>query len=373
MPAYKVLVVDDSAFMRKMISDMISEVPQFQVIATAKNGKDAVEKVKELNPDVVTMDVEMPEMNGLQAVKAIMEEHPVPIIMLSSLTEAGAKETIMALEFGAIDFIRKPSGSISLDVYKVSSLLAEKLKVAVGTKVRKIEAAPSRPLFRPAQPAMRPPGQVAKPEKPKAPDLPERSSSASHKFTQIVAIGTSTGGPRALQQVLSGIPEQFPAPILIVQHMPPNFTKSLAHRLDTLSPIHVVEAEDGTVVHSGTAYIAPGGYHMSLLHESTGSYRIRLTKDEPRNGHRPSVEVLFESLLPFKELTRHVVIMTGMGSDGARAMQTLKAAGVESTIAESEETCVVYGMPRAAVELNCVKYVLPLPEISEKLIHLVET
>lgn len=371
MPAYKVLVVDDSAFMRKMISDMISEVPQFQVIATAKNGKDAVEKVKELNPDVVTMDVEMPEMNGLQAVKAIMEEHPVPIIMLSSLTEDGAKETIMALEFGAVDFIRKPSGSISLDVYKVSSLLAEKLKVAVTTKVRKIDSAPSRSLLKPAQPAMRPPRPVVQPEMPKSSVFPERA--VSQKFSQIVAIGTSTGGPRALQQVLSRIPERFPAPILIVQHMPPNFTKSLAHRLDTLSPVHVVEAEDAMIVQSGTAYIAPGGYHMGLLHESSGNYRIRLTKDEPRNGHRPSVEVLFESMLPYKELTRHVVIMTGMGSDGARAMQALRAAGVESTIAESEETCVVYGMPRAAVELNCVKYVLPLHEISEKLIHLVES
>jgi two-component system chemotaxis response regulator CheB len=346
MPPYQVLVVDDSIFMRKLISDLISENPLYNVIATAKNGKDAIEKTKLHKPDVVTMDVEMPEMDGLQALKIIMKEIPTPVIMLSNLTIAGANETIQALEWGAIDFVKKPSGTISLDMHKIKHLLFEKLNIAVNSKVK------NNSNFTNAMERKSP--QIKK-------ALP-------FGFNQIVAIGTSTGGPRALQQVISMIPEAFPAPIVIVQHMPPNFTKSLAQRLDAISNIHVVEAENGLPLETSTAYIAPGGFHMTIYKDGAKNYCIRTSKEDPRSGHRPSVDMLFESLVPLTELKKYVVLMTGMGSDGAKGMLALKNAGAISTIAESEETCVVYGMPRAAVELQCVDHLLPQQKIAEQLI-----
>jgi two-component system, chemotaxis family, protein-glutamate methylesterase/glutaminase len=347
--------------MRKIISDLISENPQFTIVGTAKNGIEAIEKVKLLRPDAVTMDIEMPEMNGLDALQRIMMEQPTPIIMLSSLTQEGASETIRALEFGAVDFIRKPSGSISLDLYKVKQLLHEKLQIAVKAKPRSTQptSLPTKvlqpPIIKSNVSMMRPPDPKAVP------------SSGGTNFDHLVAIGTSTGGPRALHQVVSHIPAGFPAPILIVQHMPPNFTKSLAQRLNDISQIQVVEAQDGDVLHTATAYVAPGGWHMTAYRDSFKSYKIRLTKEEPRSGHRPSVDVMFESLLGMSELKRHIVLMTGMGSDGAKGMLSLMQSGVTTTIAESEETCVVYGMPRAAVELKAAMHVLPQQEIASKL------
>jgi two-component system chemotaxis response regulator CheB len=365
---YKILIVDDSIFMRKIITDLITEDNHFQVIATAKNGKEAVELVKKLKPDAITMDIEMPEMNGLDALKVIMAEMPTPVIMLSSLTQDGARETIVALERGAVDFIGKPSGSISLDLRRVRETLLEKLNIAVRTNVSKFKSSPppnSLPLMR--KPA------------PKQEHIPKAvnglvtgvaasgQGQASQQVQQIVAIGTSTGGPRALHQVISQIPGPFPAPIVIVQHMPPNFTKSLAQRLHSISQLQVMEAENGMILQNGSVYVAPGGYHMTVARHGPGSYKIHISQEEPRGGHRPSVDVLFESLLPMKELKRHIVIMTGMGADGAKGMLALKNAGAVTTIAESEETCIVYGMPRAAVELKCVMHVLPQQEIALKL------
>ncbi|MFE5319582.1 chemotaxis response regulator protein-glutamate methylesterase [Paenibacillus sp. NPDC056579] len=378
MRIYDILVVDDSIFMRKIISDLISEDPQFRVVATAKNGKEAVELIKKLKPNAVTMDIEMPEMNGLDALKTIMSEHPTPIIMLSSLTQEGARETIIALERGAVDFVGKPSGSISLDLHKVKTALIEKLHIAVKTNVNKFNAklAPPNPLRfnKPAgeSKASIPSAPVAQPA-PKPYKQEGNHSSGklmnppASQVQQLAAIGTSTGGPRALHQVISNIPGDFAAPVVIVQHMPPNFTKSLAQRLDSVSELTVVEAEDGMILHNGTAYVAPGGFHMMVARNGPGMYKIHLCKEDPRNGHRPSVDVLFESLLPLKELRRHIVLMTGMGSDGAKGMLALKQAGAVTTIAESEETCIVYGMPRAAVELQCVSHILPQQEIAHML------
>ncbi|MEI7027313.1 protein-glutamate methylesterase/protein-glutamine glutaminase [Paenibacillus sp. y28] len=364
MTRSKVLVVDDSVFMRKIISDLISEAPEFEVIATAKNGKEAVEKVASLKPDIVTMDVEMPEMNGLDALKLIMQQNPTPVIMLSSLTEAGAKETILALEWGAVDFVRKPSGSVSLDLYKVKIQLLEKLRTASKTRIKYVPASPPpAPVLPPKE--TKPAAAIAFPlrDKPKV-------KMTSPIFDQIVAIGTSTGGPKALQQVLTRLPASFPAPVVIVQHMPPGFTKSLAERLDMLSEIRVVEAEDDMILYASTAYIAPGGYHMKIVSHGPSQYRIRLNKEDPRGGHRPSVDILFESLIPVAGLKRHAVLMTGMGSDGARGMLGLRQAGAVSTLAEAEETCVVYGMPRSAVELGGAMYVEPLHQIPAKLVQL---
>ncbi|NOV03149.1 protein-glutamate methylesterase/protein-glutamine glutaminase [Paenibacillus planticolens] len=364
MAQYNILVVDDSVFMRRIISDLISENPQYNIIGTAKNGQEAIEQVKLLRPDAVTMDVEMPVMNGLDALQRIMAEQPTPVIMLSSLTEAGAAETIKALEWGAVDFIRKPSGSISLDLYKVKQLLHEKLQMAVRTKLRSFQPIGQPPLLTKRNQA---PLARNKTGLFRQPDVPKTITEGSMHFDHLVGIGTSTGGPRALHQVISNIPAGFPAPILIVQHMPPNFTKSLAQRLNDVSQIQVVEAAEGDVLKTATAYVAPGGWHMIVHKEANRTYKIRLTKDEPRSGHRPSVDVMFESLLCLSELKRHVVLMTGMGSDGARGMLSLRQSGIQTTIAESEETCVVYGMPRAAVEMQAAMHVLPQHNIAARL------
>ncbi|MFF2908577.1 chemotaxis response regulator protein-glutamate methylesterase [Paenibacillus sp. NPDC057934] len=468
MKPYKVLVVDDSAFMRKIISDLIENDADFQVTATAANGREAIEKVNDLRPDLVTMDVEMPEMNGLEALKIIMAERPLPVIMLSGINEEGMKETILALEWGAFDFIRKPSISSSQDIIAVGESLREQMKEAMlarhqrqirETAIKAIEVKPVEPIAPQGQtiqpsiqpvrknlefPAKRsglsaskpaeadrgikltevvdtatlsqkkaateskatkksvlPPPTSPKPASEKlmnrlkperesmhilrsqteviaepvvvtgAPST-DRKSSPVKGLSKIVAVGCSTGGPRALKALLENIPADFPAPIVIVQHMPPNFTKSLAQRLNTFSPLEVAEAEPGMVLRQGAAYIAPGGYHMKVVQSSGGQYTLSLTKEEARNGHRPSVDTLFESLLPLTSLERHAVLMTGMGSDGARMMNALYESGVCSTFAESEETCVVYGMPRSAVELQCVRHILPLQEIAPRLVQAVK-
>lgn len=413
MSKKRVLVVDDSVFMRRIVSDLVGEHPDFQVIGTAKNGVEAVQMAKELQPDCITMDVEMPEMNGLEALKRIMSENPLPVIMLSSLTKEGAMETIQALEAGAIDFVQKPSGSISLDLFKVKEMLHERLEIAVKSNIRRLNPILSAPAAippqadpapakappvkeHPAGPVKRtmPPSPAAEPPKPfrpavqperkherpalrpepkpiplVAPPLKPAASAVKGPVKHLVALGTSTGGPRALQQVLTGLPEDFPAPIVIVQHMPPNFTNSLAVRLNSNCRIQVVEGQDGMVLEQGTAYIAPGGFQMRVISDGNGVYRLGVTAEPPRGGHKPSVDTLFESVLSLQELKRHIVIMTGMGSDGAKTMLELKKQGVATTIAESEETCVVYGMPRAAVELGCVDHLLPVQEIPNQLIR----
>ncbi|SEF58449.1 chemotaxis response regulator protein-glutamate methylesterase [Paenibacillus sp. UNC499MF] len=379
MEPYRILVVDDSVFMRKIITDLIEEDPNFRVVAVAKNGAEAVDKTKELKPHAVTMDIEMPEMNGLEALERIMAATPTPVIMLSSLTMSGAAETIRALELGAIDFIRKPSGSISLDLFKVKQLLHEKLRIAVKTRMQ--YQPPIEPAKRPER-FVQPPAPFVKPSP--AAEVPRRPAASPQEagkpagaagagglrgFQHLVAIGTSTGGPRALQKVLSGLPADFPAPVLIVQHMPPNFTKSLSQRLNDQCAVRVVEAEEAQLLEAGTAYVAPGGLHMTVVRGDDKKYRISLSKSEPVSGHRPSVDKLFQSLLLLKELTRHAVIMTGMGSDGARTIGELRKDGAATTIAESEETCVVYGMPRVAVENGAAMFVLPLGDIAPKLVE----
>ncbi|MGN7356030.1 protein-glutamate methylesterase/protein-glutamine glutaminase [Paenibacillus sp. SAF-054] len=427
MSPYKVIVVDDSAFMRKIFSDLIEKDPAFQVIDSAVNGKEAVEKITRLKPDVVTMDVEMPEMNGLEALKLIMAEHPLPVIMLSGINEEGMKETIMALESGAFDFIRKPSLTYAQHIEQVGDALLEQLKAAMSARERraafraeeekrqqqKVESVsmPSHaanvpkvigknqePHKREAalplkqEPAAKIQESRAKPKKEKpvppvskskrepvfgqesavsAPPHGLHAQEQQEGFRQIVAIGCSTGGPRALKAVLEKLPGDLPAPVVIVQHMPPNFTKSLAQRLNTFSALEVMEAEHGMTLKAGCAYVAPGGRHMRVAQGSGGRYTLVLSDDEPLNGHRPSVDVLFESLLPLAPLKRHAVLMTGMGSDGARMMKRLYDSGITSTFAESEETCVVYGMPRSAVEMNCVSHVLPLQEIAAGVVRAV--
>lgn len=424
MVPYRVLVVDDSPFMRKIFSDLIVQDPQFTIVATASNGLEAIEAVKKWKPDAVTLDLEMPELNGIEALQRIMSEQPTPIIMLSGISEENTRETIKALQYGAFDFIRKPMGAFSNDIVRVGELLLEKLRIAVlmrryssvngledipaipGVKTERLqpvkraktleeESIRKRRLLQPEQQAeareaavpaqeVKSSSAMKKLPKPLMEEIvpivplaaaledsmnrkqPKKRLTAADKFDHVIAIGTSTGGPRALHEVICSLPAELAAPILIVQHMPPKFTKSLAQRLDSFSGLEVIEAAQGDRLKAGVVYVAPGGHHMELAKDHAGYY-VQLTQKPPRNGHRPSVDVLFESLTPFDELRRHAVIMTGMGSDGAKGMKALVDSGAESAIAESEQTCVVYGMPRSAIENGCVKTVLPLQQIAAEL------
>jgi two-component system, chemotaxis family, protein-glutamate methylesterase/glutaminase len=356
----KVLVVDDSAFMRKLITDFLSEAPNIEVVGIARNGQDAIEKIKELKPHVVTLDIEMPVMNGLEALKRIMEEHPVPVVMLSSTTKEGAENTVLSMQYGAIDFIAKPSGPISLDLHKIKEEIITKVLLASRANLRtfgKSEVKKINPVPFP---------NYSKIET-------EEFSSNVHRGQEkkkIVCIGTSTGGPRALQQVLMRLPETIQAPILIVQHMPKGFTKSLATRLDSLCKIHVKEAEDGELLKNGTAYIAPGGFHLKVT-KRRNVPAIQIDESPERNGHRPSVDVMFESISTLYDYEKIAVIMTGMGSDGTEGLKHLRQSGYVKAVAESEETAVVFGMPKAAITANLVDDVVPLNKIAEMIMKYV--
>ncbi|MGN7386796.1 protein-glutamate methylesterase/protein-glutamine glutaminase [Sporosarcina sp. SAFN-015] len=356
--------------MRKLVSEMLSKHPLLEVVGIARNGKDAVEKVVELRPDAVTMDIEMPLMNGLEALKQIMEQQPTPVVMLSSTTEIGAENTMNAMEYGAVDFVAKPGGAISLNLHEVEQEIVA--KVVAATKV-KISTLVKQPIVERVQAIQR--------------DFPDKettirsmsslTTSQDKKISKVletfVIIGTSTGGPRALQEVLTRLPSDLNAPILIVQHMPPGFTKSLAQRLDGLSDIQVKEAEDGEPLLKGVAYIAPGGKHLKFEKCKTG-YCVRLDiMEPPRMGHRPSVDVLLESAAAIQELQYVTAIMTGMGHDGREGMLQLKTACKTITIAESEKTSVVYGMPKAIKEAGLADQVVDVQYIAEAITEILHS
>lgn len=355
MNKVKVLVVDDSAFMRKLISDFLSEHPRLHVVGTARDGQEALQKIEQLNPDVVTLDVEMPVMNGLETLKHIMQKKPLPVVMISSTTTEGAENTILALQYGAVDFIAKPSGTISLDLYKIRDKMIEKVLLASEANLRTVKIKQKM--------SMLPQKQYSKI------GVSERNNAIGKK--KIIAIGTSTGGPRALQHVLTKFPATIDAPILIVQHMPKGFTKSLATRLDSLCNIRVKEAEDGEVIQKGTAYIAPGGNHLYVKRVGT-SLAIHLDEAAPRNGHRPSVDVMFESLSALTDYEKVAVIMTGMGSDGTAGLKQLKASGNTFVVAESAESSVVFGMPKSAIAANVVDEIVHVDDIAEAVMRHVQ-
>ncbi|WP_203246242.1 protein-glutamate methylesterase/protein-glutamine glutaminase [Sporosarcina beigongshangi] len=375
----KALVVDDSAFMRKLISDFLSGHPDIEVIGTARNGQEAVEKVRTLKPDVVTMDVEMPIMNGLEALKEIMDKHPVPIVMLSSTTKIGAENTILAMEYGAVDFVAKPGGAISLNLHEVQGEIVEKVIAALGVRMSTLtQKMPSQRLSASVVPKVaskqvEPQVKMPSSESPSSPVKSRSKIKISKMGKMFVIIGTSTGGPRALQEVLTGLPASIGVPILIVQHMPPGFTKSLADRLDGLCNIHVKEAEDGELLENGTAYIAPGGKHLKM--EKKGmNYFVKLDAiDPPRMGHRPSVDVLLESAAENTDVNYLTVIMTGMGYDGKVGMEVLRKNGRTVTIAESAKTSVVYGMPKAVKEAGLTDEVVDLHNISETILEIIKS
>lgn len=350
--AIKVLVVDDSSFMRKVITDILANNNGIEVAATARNGLEAIELAEKLKPDVITLDIEMPVMDGLSCLKALMEKDFIPVIMLSSLTKEGADCTIEALGYGAVDFITKPRNIFDMSGEEKQQEIVFKVKTAARLKGRKKTVA-KIPI-------------PIKGSRDKG-DIKNRDSMLEH----IVAIGTSTGGPKALQNVVPFIPGGIPAAFLIVQHMPPGFTKSLAERLDSISQIRVKEAEDGDIVRAGCAYIAPGGNHMLVEKLQSGEIKIKLSNAQPIGGHRPSVNAMMLSVSELELKNTIGVIMTGMGADGSEGIVNIKKRTNGYIIAQDEESCVVYGMPKMAVQTGVVDTVVPLNQISNEIIRIV--
>ncbi len=338
-----VLVVDDSAFMRRAISTMLDNDPEIEVVGVAHNGEEALEKVRELNPDVVTMDIEMPRMDGLTALRHIMMEMPRPVIMISSLTNEGAEATLKAMELGAVDFIPKQLSKVSLQIIKIEEELQQKVKTVARRKVRSPMAA-----------------RVRRTAQDKVVTVPKADRRT--QVRDIVAIGVSTGGPPAVQKLLSMLPEKFPACILIAQHMPKAFTGPFAKRLNDTCAITVKEAEAGDRVKDGVVFIAPGGSHLSITQRVT---HIDVTvSQEPRDSlYKPSANVLISSVAEGVGRRGLGIILTGMGSDGLEGIRALKERGGKA-LAQSDSTCVVYGMPKAIVQNGLADGVVDIEDMA---------
>ncbi len=348
----RVLIVDDSAFMRNALSRMLSSDSEITVVGTAKDGLEAIEKVVSLKPDVVTMDVEMPRMDGVTALRHIMEQNPLPVIMVSSLTDKGAKVTLDALDLGAVDFIPKNLSDLSINIVRIQEDLLEK----IGHFGRKgLPLRHRKPVQAPASAATE---SVARP-----------CHATGVRRVGIVTIGTSTGGPKALQEIIPRLPVNFPVPVVVAQHMPPNFTKYFADRLNQLSRIRVKEAEEGDRLEPGTVMIAPGRGHMRIKKRGI-EVTVTISEDPGEFIYRPSVDALFLSASEIYSDRSLGVILTGMGNDGLKGSTALKQAGGR-VFAQNEETCVVYGMPKAVIEGGLADKVLPVEQIAGEIVNTV--
>jgi two-component system chemotaxis response regulator CheB len=345
MAKTRVLIIDDSALIRSLLTEIINQQPDMQAIGAAPDPLIAREMIRSLNPDVLTLDVEMPRMDGLDFLEKLMRLRPTPVVMVSTLTERGADVTLRALELGAIDFVAKPKIGIASGIHALAADICEKIRVASRARMHRHLGA----------------GSVTAP----AADGPKPAPRFSRVSTEkLIAIGASTGGTEAIREVLTRLPPDSPA-VLITQHMPPGFTRSFAARLDSLCRISVCEASDGDRALPGHAYIAPGDRHMRLA-RSGANYVIAIDDGDPVNRHRPSVEVLFKSVAAVAGANALGVMLTGMGRDGAAAMLEMKHAG-SFNIAQDEATCVVFGMPKEAIALGAVDEVLPVTRIAARL------
>lgn len=335
MNPLKILVVDDSLLMQRVLIDILQSDPSLSVVGTARNGEEALAKIPQLHPDVVTLDVEMPVMNGLTAVRKIMEISPVPVVMISALTQREAQLTLKALEFGAVDYVPKPSGQISLNMESVKSELILKVKTAASANVNQTK------LF-----------------------LSEENQSTEpiRISDKVISIAASTGGPPAVTHVLSHLPSNIP-PILIVQHMPKGVTKLFAESLNQSCKFKVKEAEEGDYIQENLALLAPGGFHMVV----TKSGKISLNQDPPVNYVRPAADVMMKSTAEVYGDNNIGVVLTGMGSDGAKGIKAIKEKG-GATIAQDEKSCVIFGMPNMAIQTGCVDVVAPLDRIPRAIV-----
>lgn len=383
-----VLVVDDSGFFRKRLTEILSASGQIKVVGAATNGREGVELAEKLRPDVITMDYEMPVMDGISAVREIMRRRPTPVLMFSSLTYEGARVTLDALEAGAVDFLPKNFEEIARDSSQLQKILIQRILDVSGSRPNSRPAAPepapsSAPEPRPAvrepavrrslearasRPAPRPTTLQPRAEAPQ-PAEPSRRPGRKTPARQysVVAIGTSTGGPVALQKVLTVLPANFPAPLVLVQHMPASFTPAFAERLNKLCKIQVRQAEDGDVLRPGLALLAPGGKQM-MVENRSGQARVRILPGDERLNYKPCVDVTFGSLarsFPGKTLG---LILTGMGSDGKEGCRMMKQTG-SVVWSQDERTSVIYGMPMAVAKANLTDEVLPLDEIGHRLIE----
>jgi two-component system chemotaxis response regulator CheB len=335
----RVLIVDDSALMRQLLASLLAEDPEIEVVDAAPDPLVAREMIKALNPDVVTLDVEMPRMDGLTFLRKIMTLRPMPVVMISTLTQAGAEVTLEALEAGAVDFVAKPTNAAAAAMATLGAELRDKVKAAARTRVG----------VRRVQPA------------------PRRREPLNRQSGRIVMIGASTGGVEALKAVLMDLPPDCP-PTLITQHMPERFTAAFARRLDRECPMSVCEAADNQRLETGRVYIAPGAHHLELAREGSG-FACRLHDDPPVSGHRPSVDVLFRSGARIAGARLIGVILTGMGKDGAEGLLELRKAGA-ATLGQDEATALIYGMPRVAFERGAVERQLPLHAIAGAVVEL---
>lgn len=347
----KVLVIDDSAFMRKILSDIIMSDGRCEVVGKAANGLEGLDMIKELKPDVLTVDVEMPKLNGINMLKELYKTTKIPAIMISSLTKDGAKETLEALSLGAVDFITKPENIFGIKSSEIQKDLVDKIVTAADIPSWKITKSAIR--VSPVQLDANSTGN----------DVADLTGYSDH-VDQLITIGTSTGGPKALQNVLSHIEKNINAPILIVQHMPKGFTASLATRLNGLSQIHVKEAEDGDILRKGVAYIAPGDRHMLIQRMNRHKYKIILDDSERVKGHKPCHDKTLKSVAEEFIHPTVNVIMTGMGADGSEGLKELTKNLTCYNIAQDKETCVVFGMPRSVINLNLAHEVTELKNIS---------
>lgn len=345
MPAIRVLVVDDAVVMRKLITETLARDPDIEVVGTAANGRIGLQKITQVNPDILTLDMEMPDMNGLEMLRELRKTHPkVPVIMFSTLTLKGASSTLDAIASGATDYVTKPSnvGSVGESIAMLERELIPRLKACCG---RGSPAGPGRPVNRPI------PGPASGVPRP----------------PEILCIGTSTGGPNALGDIFARMPASFPVPIVIVQHMPPIFTGILAERLSALRRVKFVEGVDGCALEPGMAYIAPGGRHMEVRRDGTRIV-LRLHDGPPENSCRPAVDVLFRSVAATYGDRALSVILTGMGQDGANGCAHIREQGGR-VIAQDKATSVVWGMPGSVVEAGLADQVLALPDIADELVR----
>ncbi|HZZ18383.1 MAG TPA: chemotaxis response regulator protein-glutamate methylesterase [Opitutaceae bacterium] len=349
MPKIRVLIVDDAVVMRRLISESLSLDPEIEVVGTAAHGNIAIAKIPQVNPDVVTLDVEMPELDGIETVRAIRKTHPdLPVIMFSTLTERGAEKTLDALAAGATDYVTKPAniGSVSLSVKRLQEELVPKVKQH-GKKRLGIMPSASKSQARAAS------------------AFPGRPAVHVQRPVELVCIGTSTGGPNALAEVFAGIPANFPVPIVIVQHMPVLFTKMLAERLDKLGSVRFCEGAAGQKIEAGNAYVAPGGHHMEVVRSGTDLV-LRLNDLPPENSCRPAVDVLFRSVAAVSGSGTVAVILTGMGQDGLHGCRQLRELNAQ-ILAQDEASSVVWGMPGQVVQAGLADRILPLGEVAAEI------